>query len=466
MNEILVAGEWVACERTVEVRNPYTGDVVGGVGVADADQVRTALRAARAYRPRFTAFDRSEILTEAAARVEADADGFAESICGESGLARKDADREVGRALALLRLCAEEAKRISGEAIPTDVTAARHRRTAVTRRDPVGVVAAITPFNRPLHQVVNKVGPAIAAGNRVVLKPSEKTPLTAIRFVRCLLDAGLPAPMLTLLTGTPEETGQALITSDLIDMVTFTGSADVGRHIASTIGMCRSTYELGDSGALIVLDDADLPAAARAAAAGAFATSGQSCRGVKRILVHEDVAGEFVELLREQAAALVVGDPRDPGTDVGTLIDEAAALAVEGRVQEAVRSGARLVHGGHREGAQFWPTVLDEVPRHVRLVREETFGPCAPVIRVSGLDEAIAITNGTRYGLQTGLFTERLSAVRQAMDELEVGAVIVNDGPQFDSPNIPFGGVKDSGVGREGVRFAIHEMTTVRTLVL
>jgi putative phosphonoacetaldehyde dehydrogenase len=463
---ILSGGEWIACKRVLEVRNPYSGEVVGEVGRADPAQVRTALQAAKQYRPRLTPYRRAEILDAAAARIESAAAEFATSIRLESGLSGKDADREVARAVALLRVCAEEAKRILGEAIPTGVTATTESRVAVTRRDPIGLVAAITPFNRPLNQVVNKVGPAIAAGNRVVLKPSEKTPLTARKFARLLLDCGLPAPMLTLLTGTPEEVGETMISSSLLDLVTFTGSSAVGRRIAAALGMCRAVYELGDSGALIVLADADLAAAARAAASGAFASAGQSCRGVKRIFVQHEVADEFVDRLQGEAGRLVVGDPADPATDIGTLIDEAAARMVERRVRAAVDAGARLVGGGRRDRAQYWPTVLDHVPAEVELVQQETFGPCAPVTRVAGLDEAIAHVNGARYGLQAGLFTERISALKQAMERLEVGTLVLNGGPQFDSPNIPFGGVKDSGIGREGVRFAIEEMTVIKTLVL
>jgi acyl-CoA reductase-like NAD-dependent aldehyde dehydrogenase len=355
---------------------------------------------------------------------------------------------------------------VVGEAIPTDVTSARLRRVAVTTREPAGLVYAITPFNRPLNQVANKLGPALAAGNRVLLKPSERTPLTAVRFVHTLLAAGLPADRLALVTGDPAEVGGAIVDSGLADVITFTGSSAVGRRVARAAGMCRVLMELGDSGALIVMDDADLEQAAAAAASGAFATSGQSCRGVKRILVHERVAEELVARLVRHAEQLRVGDPADPNTDIGTLIDEPAAVEVERRVVEAVSGGARVVSGGQRRGAQFAPTVLDRVSRGALLVREETFGPVAPVIRVTSLDDAIQCVNEVRYGLQAGIFTQRLDDVLRAGRELAVGTVIANGGPQFEAPNIPFGGVKDSGLGREGVRYAMQEMSTVKTLVL
>jgi acyl-CoA reductase-like NAD-dependent aldehyde dehydrogenase len=371
----------------------------------------------------------------------------------------------VRRAVILLRVCAEEAKRTSGEAIPTDVTADRKRNLAVTVRVPIGLVCAITPFNRPLNQVVVKLAPAIAANNSVVLKPSEKTPLSAVKFVRCLIANGLPPKMVSVLTGDPVEVGETLVTCPDVDMVTFTGSRAVGERIAKSAGMIRMTFELGDSGALIVLDDADVELAAQIGAKGAFATAGQSCRGVKRFLVQEGVADHFAELLVEEAEKLKFGDPYSASSDIGCLIDEAAAREVADRVNDATASGAKLLYGPPRRGAVLGPQVLDFVSKDSTLVREETFGPCAPIVRIRDLDEAIAWINSGEYGLQTGVFTSNIHHAFKAARELKSGAVIINDGPQFESPFIPFGGVKKSGLGREGVRFAIEEMTTVKTIV-
>ncbi|MEU7039539.1 aldehyde dehydrogenase family protein [Streptomyces varsoviensis] len=466
MESILSCGRWSRSDRVVEVRSPYTGEVVGRVGQATVKQVNDAINSAKSYRCSLTAFERSEVLSRTADRIHADAEVFMRSIVDETGNARKDAATEVRRAVAQLRFGAEEAKRLVGESITTDVTDYGARRLAVTLVEPIGLVCAITPFNRPLNQVATKVVPALAVGDSVIVKPSEKAPLTAVLFVRALLDSGLPAEMISLVTGDPREIGDALVGSDLVDMVTFTGSATVGKAIARRIGMIRSAFELGDSGALVVADDADLAAAAAAAAAGAFSTAGQSCRGVKRVLAHEDVADAFADLLVAAAERLTVGDPWDAKTDIGTLIDEQAAERVESRVAEAVNRGARLRTGGYRHGAQFWPTVLDHVDRDAPLVREETFGPCAPIIRVSGMDEAMNYLNSGRYGLQTGVFTQRIGDAMKMARGLQAGAVVINGGPQFESPNIPFGGVKDSGHGREGVRYAMREMSRIKTLVL
>ncbi|MFF3570931.1 aldehyde dehydrogenase family protein [Nocardia jiangxiensis] len=459
-------GRWSPGVGSAEVRNPYTDEVVGTVVRASREQAVEAVRGLGAVRPELTAHDRSEILAATAALLHRERDDVASTISQESGLAIRDAGREVDRATTQLRYCAEEATRITGEAIRTDITSARQRRLAITTREPIGVVCAVTPFNRPLNQVVTKVAPAIAANNRVVVKPSEKTPLSAIRFVDALLRSGLPPEMIALVCGEPGDLMDALIHSGHIDMLTFTGSTAVGRLLAASAGMIRQTYELGDSGALVVMADADLPAAVAAATAGAFTTSGQSCRGVKRIIAHEDIADEFAGKLAAAASELVVGDPADPATDIGTLIDQTAADEVADRVARAVAAGAQVLCGARRAGAQYWPTVLDHVPRDADLVRLETFGPTAPVIRVEDFDDAVAVVNDTRYGLQAGIFTNSLDHARRAAELFDVGAVIVNGGPQFESPNIPFGGMKDSGIGREGARYAIEEMTRIKTFVI
>ncbi len=466
VNAIFSEGRWSSVDRVADVLNPYTGETVGHMARAGAGQAVAAARAAGRFRCEASAHERGAVLLRTADEVQNSAEVFVRSIVGETGNTHKDAVSEVRRAVAQLRFGGEEAKRLTGESIATDVTDYTARRLAVTLPEPLGLICAITPFNRPLNQVVTKVVPAVAAGNSVIVKPSEKAPLTAGLFVRALLDSGLQPGMIALVTGDPLEVGEALVSCEYVDMVTFTGSAAVGQRIARRIGMIRSAFELGDSGALIVADDADLSAAVSAAAAGAYATAGQSCRGVKRILVQEQVADEFADMLVAATERLVVGDPRDPGTDIGTLIDEPAAVRVERRVAEAVDGGARVLAGGRRRGAQFWPTVLDHVDRGAPLVCEETFGPCAPLVRVKDLADAVDYLNAGRVGLQAGVFTQRIDDAMRAARELQVGAVIVNGGPQFESPNIPFGGVKDSGHGREGVRYAMREMTRLKTLVL
>lgn len=462
---LLINGEWLETENKIAVRNPFSGEIVGYASQASRAQTLAAARHAKAYESTLTAFDRSELLDGTAAQIERDEKEFVDLIVAECGACVADAQKEVRRAVILLRVCAEEAKRITGEAIPTDATADRKRGLAVTVREPIGLVCAITPFNRPLNQVVVKLAPAIAANNPVILKPSEKTPLSAVKFVKCLIANGLPAKMVSVVTGDPREVGETLVTCPDVDMITFTGSRAVGEWIAKSAGMIRMTFELGDSGALIVLDDADLELAARIGAKGAFATAGQSCRGVKRFLVQEGVADRFAALLVDEAKKLRFGDPYSAQNDIGCLIDEAAARTVEERINESIADGAKLLYGPPRSGSVLGPQVLDSVSRDSTLVREETFGPCAPIVRVENLDEAVSWINSGAYGLQTGVFTSNVRQAFKAARKLRSGAVIINDGPQFESPFVPFGGVKKSGLGREGARFAIEEMTTVKTIV-
>lgn len=463
---MLINEKWIETDRKLSIKNPYNGEVVGAVSLATKEQVLEAARYVKEYRSELSAYDRYEILMKTAAEVERNSVEYIASISGESGMCVKDAKKEVTRATGLLRVCAEEAKRITGESIFTDTTVSAKSNLAVTIREPIGLVCAITPFNRPLNQVVVKLGPAIAANNRVILKPSEKTPLTALKFVRSLINNGLPPRMISVVTGHPIDIGDALVTSPYIDMITFTGSKVVGEHIAKIAGMVKTTFELGDNGALIVMEDADLAKAIKASVEGAYGNAGQSCRGVKRILVHKKVQEAFVEGLKVETAKLKVGDPRSEDTDIGTLISEDAAKLVEKRINDAVREGATIVYGGKRNRAQLAPTVLTNVKRDSAIVKEETFGPCAPVVTINNIEDAIDYTNSTEYGLQTGVFTKDLEKALYAAKKLKVGAVIVNNGPQYDSPYIPFGGVKKSGIGREGIKYAIAEMTTVKTIVI
>lgn len=450
----------------LEVTNPYDGALVGRVARFTAAEVEHTVASVCQCQPDWTAHDRSHLLSASAERLEGDREDFVLSISRESGLARKDGEREVTRAVGTLRMAAAEALTCHGEAMRTDVATAQRGYIAVALREPIGVICAITPFNRPLNQIVAKLAPALAVGNRVVLKPSEQTPLTALRFVEMLRSCGLPPGAIEVVTGLPREIGPPLVTSLGINMVTFTGSMAVGRAIAKEIGMIRSTFELGDSGALVVMPGSDLGTAARIAAEGAFASAGQSCRGVKRILAHHTIADDLVRMIAEHARRLHIGDPLDPDTDIGTLIHEDAARRVEDRVGSAVEGGATIVFSSERHGAQLGPIVLDCVPRDCALVQEETFGPCAPIIRVQDLDDAIDCVNDTQFGLQSGVFTPNWADAWRAATRLRVGAVVINGGPQFDSPNIPFGGVKASGLGREGVRFAMDEMSVIKTLVL
>ncbi|MBF9130150.1 aldehyde dehydrogenase family protein [Plantactinospora sp. S1510] len=446
----------------VPVRDRWTGADLGRVPRDGPAEVDAAVSAVAGRRRSMPIDERVSVLTGAATALQARAEEFSQLITAESGVCVRETAREVNRAVANLRVAAAEAERLRGESIPVPGTA----RLAVTVPEPVGVVAGITPFNRPLNQVVVKAAPAIAAGCALVLKPSERTPLTALAFAELLTGAGYPKEMLAVLTGDPAGVGGALARHPGVDMVTFTGSVSTGRAVAVAAAGKKLLLELGGNDPLLVLPDADLDLAARLAADGAYATAGQSCRGVKRIIVWAEVADEFVERLVEASRTRRYGDPRRPETEVGPLIDEAAAELVQRRVESAVAAGARLCHGGDRNGALVAPTVLDRVPPGAELVREETFGPVAPVLRVGGLDEAVEVANGTAYGLQAGVVTNDSAAFWQLAARLRVGAINLLEGPQFDSPHIPFGGVKASGLGREGIRYAIREMSTTKTVTV
>jgi putative phosphonoacetaldehyde dehydrogenase len=451
-------------QRQLTIRNPFNGAVVGCVSKDTPADVETALVSLKSYDHSLTGEKRSQILRATADELMRSKDEFSRRISEESGMCIKDSRGEVDRSCGNLLVAAEEAQRIHGEAL--QITSKAQNKVAMTIHEPVGVVCAITPFNRPLNQVVVKVAPAIAANNSIIIKPSEKTPLSAIAFAELMVRCGLPKNMIAVVTGDPREIGEGLITSTSVDMVTLTGSVETGERIMAKVGLKKVTMELGGNDPLIVLGDADLQQAAALAAAGAFSNAGQSCRGVKRILVVEEVADRFVALLTEASRKLKLGDIFDPATDMGTLIDEEAAKRVEDRCKQAVREGAVLVLGGNRNGASMAPTVLDRVARTSELVVRETFGPVAPVMRIQDVDDAIELSNATPFGLQAGVVTRSHEDFVRIAKGLRVGAVNLLEGPQFDSPHIPFGGVKKSGIGREGIRYAIREMTIVKTVVM
>jgi putative phosphonoacetaldehyde dehydrogenase len=349
-----------------------------------------------------------------------------------------------------------------------DLTPHGKKRKVYTLREPLqGVLVAITPFNHPLNQVAHKVAPSIATNNKMVLKPSEKTPLTALLLADLLYEAGLPPPMFQVVTGDPREIADELITNEHVDLVTFTGGVAVGKYIAGKLGYRRCVLELGGNDPLIVMEDADLDEAATLAAAGSYKNSGQRCTAVKRILVHEHVADRFVELLLAKTRAVTHGDPADPKTDMGTVIDKAAATSFQRRVDDAIARSAKLLYGNEREGALYSPTLLDHVPRDCELVREETFGPVSPVLRFRDIDDAIELSNSTAYGLSSGVCTNRLDYINRFVRELQVGTVNVREVPGYRIEMSPFGGIKDSGLGyKEGVIEAMRSFTNVKTYSL
>jgi phosphonoacetaldehyde dehydrogenase len=463
-----IGGEKVDCERIIEVRHPFTGELAGTVPSAGVGDVRRALQVARSFKSALTRHDRYRILTKAGALIASRRDDLSQLITLESGLCLKDSQYEVGRASDVLLFAAHQALVDDGEVFSCDLTAHGKRRKVYTLKEPLlGVIAAITPFNHPLNQVIHKVAPAVATNNRVVLKPSEKTPLTAFALADILYEAGLPPAMLSVVTGDPAEIADELLTSADVDLVTFTGGVAIGKAIAAKAVYKRQVLELGGNDPIIVLEDADIEEAATLAASGSYKNSGQRCTAVKRILVQESVADRFVELLVEKTRAVRYGDPFDPAMDMGTVIDEASARRFEAVVNEAVAEGARLLIGNVRRGALYSPTVLDHVVPAMRVVRHETFGPVSPVIRFKTVEEAISIANGTAYGLSSSLCTNRMDLITRFVQELQVGSVNIREVPGYRLEMTPFGGIKDSGLGyKEGVLEAMKSFCNTKTYSL
>ncbi len=463
-----IAGEKVHRDRVIEVTYPFTGEVIATVPKATIDDVRRALRIAREFKSSLTRHDRYRILMRAGELVAQRKDEISRTITLESGLSRKDSLYEVGRASDVLLFAANQALVDDGQIFSCDLTPHGKSRKVYTLKEPLlGAIVAITPFNHPLNQVIHKVAPAVATNNRIVLKPSEKTPLAALILADILYEAGLPPEMLSVVTGDPAEIADELLTSDDVDLVTFTGGVAIGKHIAARAVYKRQILELGGNDPLIVMEDADIEEAATLAAAGSYKNSGQRCTAVKRMLVHESVADQFTELLLEKTLALKYGDPMDESMDMGTVIDEAAAKHFEAVVNEAIAQGARLLAGNVRVGALYSPTVLDRVDPEMRVVRQETFGPVSPIIRFGSIDEAIRISNGTAYGLSSAVCTNRLDYITRFVRELHVGTVNVREVPGYRLEMTPFGGIKDSGLGyKEGVLEAMKSFCNTKTYSL
>lgn len=463
-----IAGELVHAahpERVIEVRYPYTGELVATVPKATVEDVRRAFEIGRAYQPKLSRYERYRILTKAGDIIAARKEEVARLITLESGLCLKDTLYEVGRASDVLLFAAQQTMQDDGQSFACDLTHHGKSRRVYTMREPMlGVISAITPFNHPLNQVIHKVAPAVATNNRMVLKPSEKTPLAALLLADVLYEAGLPPPMLSVLTGEPSEIADELLTNEHADVVTFTGGVAVGKYIASKAVYKRQVLELGGNDPLVVMDDADVGKAAELAASGSYKNSGQRCTAVKRIFVHEKIAAEFTEALRVKTAAWRYGDPLDPTVDMGTVIDERAATLFERRVADAVAAGARLLHGNVRQGASYSPTLLERVHGDMEVVREETFGPVSPVLTFKDVGDAIAQVNSTPFGLSSGVCTNRLDDVMRFVRELNVGSVNVWEVPGYRLEVTPFGGIKDSGLGiKEGVQECCKAFTNVKT---
>jgi acyl-CoA reductase-like NAD-dependent aldehyde dehydrogenase len=465
--KLLLDGEWIETGEWLEVASPYDGSLVARVAKAGAAETRAAVDAAeRAMREPLPAHKRAEILVRVAGALGKRADEVARQIAAEAGKPLKAARVEVARAMSTYTMAAVEARKLAGEMVPMDASQAGEGKLGFTMRLPIGVVGAISPFNFPLNLVAHKLAPALAAGCAVVLKPASQTPLSALFLAELEHDAGLPPGWLNVLVGPSAEIGDVLIEDERVKLITFTGSAGVGWKLRERAPRKRVNLELGNATPVIVEPDADVADAAARCAANAFSFAGQSCISVQRIFVHEDVYDDFRAAFVPRVEALTVGDPADEETDVGPLISTDERDRVLGWIEEARAAGATILTGGTLDGELIAPTVVERPPADARLACDEAFGPVCTLQPYATLDEAIALANGTRYGLQAGIFTTSVRTALAASRALEFGGVTVNEAPTFRADQMPYGGVKDSGNTREGPAWAVREMTEERLVVL
>ncbi len=465
--KMLLDGKWVDRDDRSEIRDPQDGRLVDTVPVADNDDMLAAIAAAvsgAARARKMPVHERMGILHGAADIIEDRLEEYAEVIAREGIKTIREARKEAGRAVHTMRLSAEECRRVSGETIAFDQYPGGDHRVGYWIPEPVGIVAALTPFNDPLNLVAHKVGPGLAAGNAVIVKPDSKTPLSALKLARAIHDAGMPAGILQCITGPGSVIGDLLITDPRVRMVSFTGGIEAGRIIASRAGLKKIGMELGSNSPVIVMPDADLDYALESSVSGAFWAAGQNCLHAQRLLLHDDIYESFSARFVAAAEAYVVGDKLDEATDMGPLINEAAAKNVERLVDDACAAGARLLTGGKRNGTFYDPTVLENLPDDCELAGEEIYGPVTILYRFDSLEEAIRRSNEVDYGLHAAIFTNDIETALRAAEDLECGGVMINESTDYRMDAMPFGGVKGSGLGREGIKFAIHEMTEPKTV--
>ncbi len=459
-----VAGKTIESDKLLEVRSPYDKRLVGTVKLANAAHTQQAIETALKGGTQLSRYDRYSILEKARQLLVERKEEFAQIISAESGLAIREARYETGRAHDVLMFAAMESLKDDGQIFSCDISPSGKARKIFTLREPLSLAVCITPFNHPLNQVAHKIAPAIAVGTPVILKPSEKTPLTAIKFTELLYEAGLPHHMLSVLLGPTNEIAEPLVKDPRVEIVSFTGSVAVGKHIAAAAGYKKVILELGGNDPLIIMEDADLDKAVYLAAEGSFRNSGQRCTAVKRILVHEKIKEAFTEKFVVKAKEYTCGDPSNEDTLVGTVIDEASAIYLENVVKKAVEQGAKIILGGKRTGALLEPTVIVDVRRDADMVVNESFGPLAPIMTFKDIDDAIALSNSTAYGLSSGIVTNNMEYALRFVKELKVGTVNINEVPGYRIESSPFGGVKDSGLGiKEGVIEAMKCFTFVKT---
>jgi glyceraldehyde-3-phosphate dehydrogenase (NADP+) len=465
---VLINNTWFETGEKKPVINPYTGASIAEVFRATAAEAKkavdTAVQAFSVTR-NLASYKKADFLRKTSELIKSNGETLARTISMESGKPLKAAHAEVSRAATTFQLAAEEASRIPGDVIPLDISSDAGSRIGITRRFPVGPILAITPFNFPLNLVAHKIAPALAAGNTVIHKPASTTPLTALQLGKLLLEAGMPAGAVNIIPCAPA-VAETIIADPRITMISFTGSAAVGWQLKTRAGKKKVALELGGNAGVIVEPDADLGLAVDRCVMGGYSYAGQVCISVQRIYIHERVYDEFKKRFVSQVKALKVGDPLLPETDIGPLIEEHEVHRVHAWVEEAKARGGKILTGGHFEGAVYEPTVLQQVPKDTRCVSQELFAPVTVLFPYREFDEALQEVNDSRYGLQAGVFTQDINTILKAFNRLEVGGVIINDVPTYRVDNFPYGGVKDSGAGREGVKYALEEMTEIKVLVL
>ena len=467
--QMFTAGSWVDGSEAIPVINPFNNEEVGTVPRASADQIEAALayavEGAKVIR-KISGYERYHILMRAAKLMEERTEDLARTITLEEGKILPEATLEVSRAAETMIGSAEEAKRLGSEVVPLDGAPGAGSRFGFTLRVPCGVVLAITPFNFPLNLVVHKIGPALAGGNTVIIKPATDTPLTALKLTQIMLDAGLPPEGIQCLTGSGGEIGGTLCADPRVRKISFTGSRDVGERICHTAGLKKVTMELGSNAPVIVLPDADLDKAAAAIAVTGFANAGQVCISAQRILIHGSVYGDLIDALKPKVEGLTTGDPLSNDTKVGPMVREQDAIRVAEWIEEAAGQGARVITGGERDGAVLVPSILADVRPEMRISAQEVFGPAVGLASVADIEEAISLANQSNYGLSAAIFTENLDNAMRFAREVDSGNLHINWGPQWRADLMPYGGLKDSGFGKEGPKYAVREMTELKMVVM
>jgi len=466
--QMLIAGEWVNGPGSTEVKSPYSDETIDTVPSATPADVERALGAAvegARQMARLTAYERSSLLLRAASLLDERVEEIARTISLEEGKPITEARAEAGRCPDLLRLCAFEGAQLRGETLPLDAGSNGAGKSGMTIRVPCGVVVAIAPFNFPLLLVVHKLGPALAAGNAVVLKPAERTPLSALALVEVLVEAGLPPLAVQCVTGSGSTLGPRLVADSRVRLVTFTGSTEVGEAITRSAGVKHVCLELGSNAPLVVLGDADAEAVASAVATGGYSNAGQVCISTQNVLVQRSLYGDVLDALVPAVEAITVGDPLDDATRLAAMISESEAMRVEDWLRQAADRGARILTGGERDGATVSPAVVADVDPSMPISCNELFGPAVGVMAVSDLDEALAIVNASPYGLSAGIITNHLPSALAFARRAEAGNVHLNGSPTWRADLMPYGGLKGSGIGKEGPRYAVEEMTEAKTIV-